>query len=47
MREHGIDALGLVRAAERALETELNIRPEDIAQARVEAVHSAAKAEGL
>ena len=47
MREHGIDALGLIQAAERALETELNIRPEDIAQVRVEAVHSEAKAEAL
>jgi len=47
MREHGIDALGLIQAAERALGTPLNIRPEDIAQVRVEAVHSEAKAEGL
>ena len=47
MREHGIDALGLIQAAEQALGTQLNIRPEDIAQVRVEAVHSAAKAEGL
>ena len=47
MRKHGIDALGLIQAAERALQTELNIRPEDIAQVRVEAVHSEAKAEGL
>jgi transketolase len=47
MREHGIDALGLIQAAEQALKTQLNIRPEDIAQVRVEAVHSEAKAEGL
>ena len=47
MREHGIDALGLIQAAEQALGTQLNIRSEDIAQVRVEAVHSAAKAEGL
>jgi transketolase len=47
MREHGIDALGLIQAAERALGTQLNIRPEDIAQVRVEAVHSEAKAEAL
>jgi transketolase len=47
MREHGIDAMGLIQAAEQALKTQLNIRPEDIAHVRVEAVHSAAKAEGL
>ena len=47
MREHGIDALGLIQAAERALGTQLNVRPEDIAQVRVEAVHSEAKAEAL
>jgi transketolase len=47
MREHGIDALGLIQGAEQALGTQLNIRPEDIARVRVEAVHSEAKAEGL
>lgn len=47
MREHGIDALGLIQGAERALGTQLNIKPEDIVQVRVEAVHSEAKAEGL
>jgi len=47
MREYGLDALALVQAAERALKTDLNIRPEDLAKVRVEAVHSESKAEAL
>ena len=43
----GLDALALVNAAEKALGQTLNIRPEDILQVRVEAVHSEAKAEAL
>jgi transketolase len=47
MREYGLDALALVQAAERALKTDLNIRAEDLAQVRIEAVSSEAKAEDL
>jgi transketolase len=47
MREYGMDALALTQAAERALGKDLNIRPEDLAQVRMEAVHSEAKPEAL
>ena len=47
MREYGLDALALVRAAERALGSDLAIRPEDLAQVRAETVPSEAKAEDL
>jgi len=47
MREYGLDALALVRAAEGALKTDLNIRAEDLAQVRIEAVSSEAKPEDL
>jgi transketolase len=47
MREYGLDAFALVRAAERALGSDLAIRPEDLAQVRVETVPSEAKAEDL
>jgi transketolase len=47
MREYGLDALALTQAAERAIDADLGIRPEDIAQVRMEAVHSEAKPEAL
>jgi transketolase len=47
MREHGLDALALIQAAEKALGQPLNIHPEDISRVRMEAVHSEAKAEAL
>ena len=47
MREYGLDALALVRAAERALGSDLAIRPEDLARVQVETVPSEAKAEDL
>jgi transketolase len=47
MREYGLDALSLVQEAAKALKTDLKIKPEDLAQVRVEAVHSEAKPEAL
>jgi transketolase len=47
MREYGLDALALVQEAAKALKTDLKIKPEDLAQVRVEAVHSEAKPEAL
>jgi transketolase len=47
MREYGLDALALIRSAEGLLKQDLSIRPEDLAQVRVEAIHSEAKAEAL
>ena len=47
MREYNLDAIALVQAAERSLKKDLGIRPEDIAQVRIDAVHSEAKPEAL
>jgi transketolase len=47
MREYGLDALALVQEAAKALKIDLKIKPEDLAQVRVEAVHSEAKPEAL
>jgi transketolase len=47
MREYGLNALALVQEAAKALKTDLKIKPEDLAQVRVEAVHSEAKPEAL
>ncbi|EAR52703.1 transketolase [Oceanicola granulosus HTCC2516] len=47
MRYYGLDALALTRGVEDLLGQPLGITEEDLAQARVEAVHSLAKAEGL
>jgi len=47
MREHGMDAMSLVGAVEGLLGTSFGITLDELAAARVEAVHSAAKAEAL
>lgn len=47
MRYYGLDALALVRGIEGLLGEDLAISEDDLAAARVEAVHSTAKAEGL
>jgi transketolase len=47
MREYGLDALALVRAVERLTGRATGLAEGDLAQVRVEAVHSLAKAEAL
>ena len=47
MRQQGLDALALVGAIERLLQAHFNITETDLAAIRLEAVHSAAKAEAL
>jgi hypothetical protein len=47
MREYGLDAFALVQATERALNTDLRICREDLAQVQVDALPSEAKAEDL
>jgi transketolase len=47
MREYGLDAMALVRAAERLTGTETGLTEADLAGVRIQAVHSAAKAEAL
>lgn len=47
MRHYGLDALALVRGIETLLEEPLSISEQDLDAARIEAVHSTAKAEGL
>lgn len=47
MNYYGLDAIALVRGVERVLGIETGISESDLAAVRVEAVHSAAKAEGL
>ena len=47
MKEYELDAMSLVRATARVLGRELDIAEADLAAARVDAVHSAAKAEAL
>jgi len=46
-REYGLDASALVAAIERLVGQPLGITPADLAAVRVEAVHSAAKAEAM
>lgn len=47
MRYYGLDALALVRGIEELMGTEFGISEDDLDAARVEAVHSNVKAEGL
>jgi len=47
MKEYGLDALGLVRAVEKLLQTDLKIRESDLLAVRLQEVHSASKAEAL
>lgn len=47
MKYYGLDAMALVRGVERLLGAEFGISEADLSAARIEAVHSAAKAEGL
>lgn len=47
MRYYGLDALALTQGVERLMGQTFNITEADLADARVDAVHSLAKAEGL
>lgn len=47
MRYYGLDALALTQGVEQLVGQELGITEQDLAAARVDAVHSLAKAEGL
>ncbi len=47
MEKYGLDALALVRQIEKLVGTSLNITRQDLADIRLESVHSQAKAEGL
>lgn len=47
MREYGMDAISLVKEAEKLLDTRFGITEDDLAAVRLEAVHSEAKAEAL
>jgi transketolase len=47
MKEYALDAMSLVRTAQNVLGKDLNIAETDLATARIDAVHSAAKAEAL
>lgn len=47
MRYYGLDALALTRGVEELMGEKLGITEQDLAEARVDAVHSLAKAEGL
>ncbi|MCA9920426.1 MAG: hypothetical protein KC445_20865, partial [Anaerolineales bacterium] len=47
MRTHGLDAMALVRQAEKLVGETLNITEEDLQAVRLDAVHSDAKAEAL
>ncbi len=47
MREYGLDAQALVRAVESLLGRKLDITESDLRSVRIEAVHTAAKAEAL
>jgi transketolase len=47
MRHYGLDALALVRAVERLTGQETGLTEEDLSAVRLEAVHSAVKAEAL
>jgi transketolase len=47
MRHYGLDALALVKAVDQLLDEPSGITEADLAEVRIEAVHSAAKAEAL
>jgi transketolase len=47
MKKYGLDATALIGAAEKLRGEKFGIKPEDLAALRIEAVHSAAKAEAL
>jgi transketolase len=47
MRYYGLDALALVGAVERLMGTAFGITEDDLAGARIDAVHSLVKAEAL
>ncbi len=47
MRKYGLDSMALITGIEEFIETSLNISEEDLANIRIEAVHSSAKAEAL
>ncbi|MEP3198097.1 MAG: transketolase C-terminal domain-containing protein [Lentilitoribacter sp.] len=47
MNFYGLDAIALVKGVERLTGEELNIAEDDLTTARIEAVHSTVKAEGL
>jgi len=47
MKEYGLDAAALVAGIEDLTGMSTGITDEDLAEARVEATHSLAKAEGL
>lgn len=47
MREYGLDAMALVKAIERLMETSFGLTGDDLSAVRIEAVHSSAKAEAL
>lgn len=47
MREYGLDALALVRSVEKLIGSDLHINETDLQAVRLQAVHSAAKAEAL
>ena len=47
MREHGLDAMALVKEMEKLLDTRFGITEDDLSAVRLEAVHSEAKAEAL
>ena len=47
MRHYGLDALALVRAVERLMSAEFGLTEDDLAAARIDAVHSLVKAEAL
>ncbi|MCL4458858.1 MAG: transketolase [Chloroflexi bacterium] len=47
MKKYGLDAMALIRAVEKLLDTTFGITEADLAAIRLESVHSAAKAEAL
>ncbi len=47
MKEYGLDAAALVRGIETIMDRSLNIKEEQLAEVRIEDVHSLAKAEAL
>jgi transketolase len=47
MKEYGLDALALTRAVEKLIGKDLNITESDLSAVRLQATHSAAKAEAL
>jgi transketolase len=47
MKEYGLDASALVREVERLLDARFGITDEELAEIRIEPVHSEAKAEAL